>query len=83
VSTPERSPSKSLGYQNVSKGVCGPVPDTITMKLSVKLYLIAMVTGLAEAFHFASRHDLDPARFVSVLDANTMASVPLRRSMSA
>jgi 3-hydroxyisobutyrate dehydrogenase len=37
-----------------------------------------MVTGLAEAFHFASQHDLDLARFVSVLDAGPMASVVSR-----
>jgi 3-hydroxyisobutyrate dehydrogenase len=58
--------------------VCGQVPNAITMKLAVNLYLIAMVTGLAEAYHFASRHDLDLARFVSVLDAGPMASVVSR-----
>ena len=58
--------------------VCGEVPSAIMMKLSVNVFLIAMVTGLAEAFHFASQHDLDLARFVAVLDAGPMASVVSR-----
>jgi len=53
---------------------CGPVPNALLMKLSVNLYLITMVTGLAEAVHFAERHGLDPHTFVSVLDAGPMAS---------
>ncbi|MTD53909.1 NAD-binding protein [Amycolatopsis sp. RM579] len=54
--------------------VCGQVPDALTMKLAVNLYLITMVTGLAEATHFAQRHGLDLERFRSVLDAGPMAS---------
>ncbi|MEV0237224.1 NAD(P)-dependent oxidoreductase [Nonomuraea sp. NPDC050786] len=53
---------------------CGPVPNALLMKLSVNLFLITMVTGLAEAAHFADRHGLDLRRFVSVLDAGPMAS---------
>lgn len=53
---------------------CGPVPNALLMKLSVNLFLITMVTGLAEAVHFAERHGLDPHTFVSVLDAGPMAS---------
>ena len=53
---------------------CGPVPNALLMKLAVNLYLITMVTGLAEAAHFAERHDLDLHRFVSILDAGPMAS---------
>lgn len=58
--------------------VCGPVPDALTMKLAVNLYLITMVTGLAEAVHFARRNGLDLARFRSVLDAGPMASAVSR-----
>jgi 3-hydroxyisobutyrate dehydrogenase len=54
--------------------VCGPVPDGLLMKLSVNLFLITMVTGLAEAAHFAQRHGLDMHQFVNVLDAGPMAS---------
>ena len=54
--------------------VCGTVPSALLMKLSVNLYLITMVTGLAESFHFAERHGLDLRRFVEVLDAGPMAS---------
>jgi 3-hydroxyisobutyrate dehydrogenase len=54
--------------------VCGPVPNALHMKLAVNLYLITMVTGLAEAVHFADRHGLDLRRFLAVLDAGPMAS---------
>lgn len=53
---------------------CGAVPQALLMKLSVNLYLISMVTGLAEAFHFAGRHGLDLTRLTAVLDAGPMAS---------
>jgi 3-hydroxyisobutyrate dehydrogenase len=53
---------------------CGAVPNGLTMKLAVNLFLITLVTGLAEAFHFAERHDLDLTQFVAVLDAGPMAS---------
>ncbi|MEU0463954.1 NAD(P)-dependent oxidoreductase [Amycolatopsis sp. NPDC006131] len=53
---------------------CGPVPGALLMKLAVNLYLITMVTGLAEATHFAQRQGLDLARFVEVLNAGPMAS---------
>ncbi len=54
--------------------VCGPVPNALFMKLAVNLFMTAMVTGLAEAVHFAERHGLDLAQFVAVLDAGPMAS---------
>jgi len=58
--------------------VCGPVPQALLMKLSVNLFLITMVTGLAEAFHFADRHGLDTRKLVSVLEAGPMASAVSR-----
>jgi 3-hydroxyisobutyrate dehydrogenase len=54
--------------------VCGAVPGALRMKLAVNLVLITLVTGLAEAAHFAQRHELDMAQFVEVLDAGPMAS---------
>lgn len=54
--------------------VCGPVPAALMMKLSVNLFLITMVTGLAEAVHFAARQGLDLSQFRAVLDAGPMAS---------
>jgi 3-hydroxyisobutyrate dehydrogenase len=54
--------------------VCGAVPGALRMKLAVNLFLITLVTGLAEATHFAERHGLDLAKFVEVLDAGPMAS---------
>jgi 3-hydroxyisobutyrate dehydrogenase len=57
---------------------CGPVPQALLMKLSVNLFLISMVTGLAEATHFAERHGLDLERLRGVLDAGPMASAVSR-----
>jgi len=54
--------------------ICGSVPTALLMKLSVNLFLITMVTGLAEAAHFADRHGLDMQQFLAVLDAGPMAS---------
>lgn len=54
--------------------VCDEVPGALRMKLAVNLFLITMVTGLAEATHFAESLGLDLARFVSILDAGPMAS---------
>jgi len=53
---------------------CGPVPGALLMKLSVNLFLITMVSGLCEAFHFAQQHELDLDRLRAVLDSGPMAS---------
>ncbi|SLN47071.1 NAD(P)-dependent oxidoreductase [Oceanibacterium hippocampi] len=57
---------------------CGAVPSALLMKLSVNLFLITMVTGLAESFHFAECHGLDLERFVKVLNAGPMSSAVSR-----
>jgi 3-hydroxyisobutyrate dehydrogenase len=57
---------------------CGDVPGALLMKLAVNTFLISMVTGLAEAFHFAERHGLDPATLSAALDAGPMASTVSR-----
>ncbi|GAA3338544.1 NAD(P)-dependent oxidoreductase [Amorphoplanes nipponensis] len=57
---------------------CGPVPQALLMKLAVNLFLITMVTGLAEATHFAQRQGLDLERLRGVLDAGPMASAVSR-----
>jgi 3-hydroxyisobutyrate dehydrogenase len=54
--------------------ICGRVPNALLMKLSVNLFLISLVTGLAEAVHFADRHGLNLNQFLAVLDAGPMAS---------
>jgi 3-hydroxyisobutyrate dehydrogenase len=48
------------------------------MKFSVNLFLITLVTGLTEAFHFADRHGLDQHLLRDVLDAGPMASAVSR-----
>ena len=53
---------------------CGAVPNALLTKLAVNLFLITMVTGLAEAFHFAELNGLDLGRLRAVLDAGPMAS---------
>ena len=54
--------------------ICGPVPNALRMKLAVNLFLITMVTGLAEAVHFADSHGLDLDLLRKVVDAGPMAS---------
>ena len=54
--------------------VCGAVPNALLMKLAVNLFMTAMVTGLAEAVHFAERHGLGLDQLVAVLDAGPMSS---------
>jgi len=61
---------------------CGPVPAALSMKLAVNLFLITMVTGLAEAAHFAHRHGLDMQQFRAVLDAGPMASSVSRMKLA-
>jgi 3-hydroxyisobutyrate dehydrogenase len=53
---------------------CGAVPNALLVKLSINLFLIAMVTGLAEAVHFAERHGLDSSLLLDVLNSSPMAS---------
>ncbi|MFF7870684.1 NAD(P)-dependent oxidoreductase [Streptomyces qaidamensis] len=62
--------------------VCGAVPGALQLKFSVNLFLITVVTGLAEAFHFAERHGLDQRLFREVLDAGPMASAVSRAKAS-
>lgn len=57
---------------------CGPVPGALLMKFAVNLFLITMVTGLAEAYGFAEAHKLDPALLTRILDAGPMASAVSR-----
>ncbi|GGC82358.1 dehydrogenase [Tersicoccus solisilvae] len=57
---------------------CGRVPNGLRMKLAVNTFLITMVTGLAEAFHFAEQHRLDPLQLEAALAAGPMASAVSR-----
>lgn len=53
---------------------CGPAPNALRMKLAVNMFLIPLVTSLAETFHFAERQGLDPRQLEAILDAGPMAS---------
>ena len=57
---------------------CGPAPNALSMKLASNLFLIAMVTGLAEAVNYAGRQGLDLNQFVSLLGAGPLSSDLLR-----
>ncbi len=54
--------------------VCGAIPAALTMKLAVNLFLIASVTGLVEAFHFAAGNGADRATLAAVIEAGPLAS---------
>jgi 3-hydroxyisobutyrate dehydrogenase len=54
--------------------VCGIVPKALTMKIATNLFLIPLVTSLAETFHFAERQGLDLHQLQAILDAGPMAS---------
>jgi len=53
---------------------CGDVPSGMTTKLAVNVFLITMVTGLVESFHFARRHGLDLEVFRTAINSGQMAS---------
>jgi 3-hydroxyisobutyrate dehydrogenase len=53
---------------------CGAVPKALTMKIALNLFLIPLVTSLAETFHFAQAQELDLRQLQAVLDAGPMAS---------
>lgn len=57
---------------------CGPVPHGLLMKLSVNIYLITIVSSLAETMNFARAHGLDLTKVVEVLNAGQMASPIMR-----
>lgn len=53
---------------------CGAVPRALTMKFAVNIFLIATITGLAEAAHFAQAEGLDLQAWAGVVNASQMAS---------
>lgn len=54
--------------------VCGAVPSALTMKFAVNIFLIASITGLAEAAQFAMASGLDLSLWSRLVDASQMAS---------
>ncbi|OZB60151.1 MAG: 2-hydroxy-3-oxopropionate reductase [Lysobacterales bacterium 14-68-21] len=53
---------------------CGAVPRALTMKFAVNIFLIASITGLAEAAHFAQAEGLDLKAWAGIVNASQMAS---------
>lgn len=58
--------------------VCGAVPNALLMKLAVNVFLITMVTGPAEAVHFAKEYGLDLSLLATILDAGLPMCRPER-----
>ena len=54
--------------------LCGAVPNALKMKIAINLFLIPLVTSLAETFHFAEQQGLDTRQLAAILDAGPMAS---------
>lgn len=63
--------------------MCGTPPQAMQMKLAVNTFLITVVTGLAESFHFAETHGLDSTLLQGILDAGPMASFVSRAKSAA
>ncbi len=61
---------------------CGDVPRALETKLAVNVFLIGLVTALAESVAFAERVGVDTAVLRSILDAGPMAS-PVSRGKLA
>ena len=53
---------------------CGEVPNALTTKLAVNVFLINLVTGLAESVRFAEVNGVDLEVFRAVVDSGPMAS---------
>jgi 3-hydroxyisobutyrate dehydrogenase len=53
---------------------CGAVPGALKMKFAVNIFLIASVTGLAEAAQYAEREGLDLQGWADIVNASQMAS---------
>lgn len=62
---------------------CGEPPRAMQMKLAVNTFLITLVTGLAESFHFAETHGLDARLLEQILGAGPMASFVSRAKAAA
>lgn len=62
---------------------CGRPPQAMRMKLAVNTFLITLVTGLVESFHFAEEHRLPAPLLAEILDAGPMASFVSRAKAHA
>lgn len=62
---------------------CGMPPQAMFMKLAANTFLITLVTGLAESFHFAETHDLDVRLLEQILGEGPMASFVSRAKAAA
>ncbi len=63
-----------LGHMCASVFDCGPVPNALAAKLSVNVFLITLVTGLAEAAGFAQAQGVPLDLLRTLIDAGPMSS---------
>ena len=61
---------------------CGEPPEALGTKLAVNIFLITLVTGLAESVAFAERLGLDLATVRAVIDAGPMSSAVSRLKLA-
>jgi 3-hydroxyisobutyrate dehydrogenase len=61
--------------------VCGSIPSALWMKLAVNLYMIIMITGLAEAVNLAGHRGLDIPAMARILQLGPMSSSLLKTKL--
>ncbi len=61
--------------------ICGPIPNALWTKLAINLYMIVMITGLAEATNLAERRGLDTSQFARILAWGPMSSELMRTKL--
>lgn len=53
---------------------CGAIPNALMMKLSINIFLISLVSGLAECVHFAESNGVDRTLLLDVLNSGHLSS---------
>jgi 3-hydroxyisobutyrate dehydrogenase len=54
--------------------VCGEIPNALMMKLSLNVFLIALVSGLAECVHFAENNGVDRTLLLEAISSSHLSS---------
>jgi 3-hydroxyisobutyrate dehydrogenase len=54
--------------------LCGEIPSALMMKLSTNVFLISLVSGLAECVHFAESNGVDPHLLLDVINSGHLSS---------
>jgi 3-hydroxyisobutyrate dehydrogenase len=54
--------------------LCGEVPKALMMKLSINVFLISLVSGLAECVHFAESNGVDRTLLLEAINSSHLSS---------